>query len=177
MSLPKLIVFDLDGTLWTPDMYMLWGGGAPFTAQGKGAFLTDRKGSKVTLCGDSLAVMEELHAARNGGADVTLALASTCDEPAWAQECLTRFVVAGGEMGDVFQHHEIYNGCDKKTHFRNLHKKLAGEVSFDDMVFFDNQMNNISCVGQLGVHCVFAPDGITRAVWDQGIADWRKKQA
>ena len=25
---PKLVAFDLDGTVWTPDMYMLWGGGA-----------------------------------------------------------------------------------------------------------------------------------------------------
>ena len=31
MSLPKLVAFDLDGTNWSPDMYMIWGGGAPFT--------------------------------------------------------------------------------------------------------------------------------------------------
>ena len=30
-SLPKAVVFDLDGCLWYPDMYMLWGGGAPFS--------------------------------------------------------------------------------------------------------------------------------------------------
>lgn len=28
--LPKLVAFDLDGTIWTPDMYML-DGGSPFT--------------------------------------------------------------------------------------------------------------------------------------------------
>lgn len=28
-KLPKLVAFDLDGTIWTPDMYML-SGGAPF---------------------------------------------------------------------------------------------------------------------------------------------------
>lgn len=25
-KIPKLIGFDLDGTIWTPDMYQLWGG-------------------------------------------------------------------------------------------------------------------------------------------------------
>ena len=29
-KLPKLVVFDLDGTIWTPDMYML-NGGSPFS--------------------------------------------------------------------------------------------------------------------------------------------------
>ena len=28
--LPQVVAFDLDGTVWTPDMYQLWGGGAPF---------------------------------------------------------------------------------------------------------------------------------------------------
>ena len=26
-KVPRLIAFDLDGTLWSPDMYMLWDGG------------------------------------------------------------------------------------------------------------------------------------------------------
>ena len=25
-KIPKLIGFDLDGTIWSPDMYQLWGG-------------------------------------------------------------------------------------------------------------------------------------------------------
>ena len=31
-ALPKVIVFDLDGCVWDPEMYQLWGGGAPFKA-------------------------------------------------------------------------------------------------------------------------------------------------
>lgn len=31
VRLPKIVALDLDGTVWSPDMYMLWGGGAPFT--------------------------------------------------------------------------------------------------------------------------------------------------
>ena len=29
---PKVFVFDLDGCCWDPEMYELWGGGAPFKA-------------------------------------------------------------------------------------------------------------------------------------------------
>ena len=33
--LPKILVFDLDGCTWWPEMYHLWGGGgSPFTPQG-----------------------------------------------------------------------------------------------------------------------------------------------
>ena len=36
LTLPKAVVFDLDGCLWYPDMYMLWGGGAPFRVRSDG---------------------------------------------------------------------------------------------------------------------------------------------
>ena len=49
-ALPKAVVFDLDGCLWYPDMYMLWGGGAPFTEGGSGE-LTDRAGQRVQMLG------------------------------------------------------------------------------------------------------------------------------
>eukprot|EP00971_Amphidinium_carterae_P076258 1506110-Amphidinium_carterae.1 len=46
---PGCIVFDLDGCLWYPDMYELWGGGAPFTEQQVDGTLIDRSGRAVTL--------------------------------------------------------------------------------------------------------------------------------
>ena len=48
---PKAVVFDLDGCLWYPDMYMLWGGGAPFSPREDGD-LDDQYGKKVYLLGD-----------------------------------------------------------------------------------------------------------------------------
>ena len=47
---PKVVVFDLDGCVWYPEMYMLWGGGAPFNTQPNGD-LKDRSGSKCYLMG------------------------------------------------------------------------------------------------------------------------------
>ena len=49
-GLPKAVVFDLDGCLWAPDMYMLWGGGAPFEVREDGD-LDDRNGARVRLLG------------------------------------------------------------------------------------------------------------------------------
>jgi magnesium-dependent phosphatase-1 len=49
-SRPKVVVFDLDGCVWYPEMYMLWGGGAPFKTQSNGD-LKDRAGQKCYLMG------------------------------------------------------------------------------------------------------------------------------
>ena len=48
---PAAIIFDLDGCLWYPDMYMLWGGGAPFSKAAAGTDLTDVRGAKVRMIG------------------------------------------------------------------------------------------------------------------------------
>ena len=45
---PAAVIFDLDGCLWDPEMYELWGGGAPFSDNGDGT-LKDRSGVTVRL--------------------------------------------------------------------------------------------------------------------------------
>ena len=47
---PAVIIFDLDGCLWDPEMYELWGGGAPFSDNGDGT-LADKAGVTVRLLG------------------------------------------------------------------------------------------------------------------------------
>lgn len=37
------------------------------------------------------------------------------------------------------------------------------------MLFFDNEMGNIRSVSKLGVQCVYCPDGMTQAIWDEGL--------
>ena len=58
-------------------------------------------------------------------------------------------------------------------------KKLKAEypdIEFHQMVFFDNEIGNIRNVSQLGVHSVFCPDGMTREIWNRGLADFVKNQ-
>lgn len=91
--LPKLIAFDLDGTIWTPDMYQLWGGGAPFVADGDGSKkLFDRQGAPVRLLGISSRVLQELKS-EDRWSDTVVAWVSCTDEPEWAAECLNLFKV------------------------------------------------------------------------------------
>jgi hypothetical protein len=49
MKLPKIFVFDLDNCVWYPEMYMIWGGGPPFTYDGKHMY--DCKKTKIYLHG------------------------------------------------------------------------------------------------------------------------------
>ena len=88
---------------------------------------------------------------------------STCDEPDWAKECLQLFrTLDGKEIGHLC-HPQSSMICkaNKRDHFQRL-KKLH---SLEEMIFFDNQMNNIHDVSKLGVQCIYYPDGITANVW------------
>lgn len=92
--LPKLIAFDLDGTIWSPDMYQLWGGGSPFTVQGDGTKqLIDRAGTSVKLLGISSHILQTLKTEEKWKETIT-AWVSCTDEPEWAAECLKLFKVS-----------------------------------------------------------------------------------
>ncbi|GMH59216.1 hypothetical protein TrRE_jg5667, partial [Triparma retinervis] len=88
-SLPKVVAFDLDGTIWTPDMYQLWGGGAPFSVEGP-ELLKDCTGQKVSLLGISGGILDELKTSEDWGG-VKVAWVSCTDEPSWADECMKKF--------------------------------------------------------------------------------------
>jgi len=86
---PKVVAFDLDGTIWSPDMYMLWGGGPPFTVVGHEE-LKDCSGAKVELLGISGKILDDLKAGGEWGG-VKTAWVSCTDEPSWAEECMKKF--------------------------------------------------------------------------------------
>ena len=106
MTLPKLIVFDLDNCVWYPEMYQLWGGGAPFKVKEDGD-LSDRSGERVYLMGDVKNIMHELKT-DDKYADCQIAIASCCDEPSWADECLRKFKVHNNVLGSVFHYRHIH---------------------------------------------------------------------
>jgi magnesium-dependent phosphatase 1 len=187
--LPKVIVFDLDGTLWYPEMYMLWsGGGAPFQPhKTRKDALVDKSGRAVELLGNSYELL------RSFAMDpiftqgkVAFGVASTCDEPDWAAECMRKFQVTHGHheggarsMNDLFHFIEVYHASTKQDHFREIQRKatkhFGHEVAFQEMIFFDNQTNNTTAVSKLGVHCVYTPDGMTAELWERGLRDWQQK--
>ena len=166
MPFPRVVVLDLDGTIWTPEMYELWGGGgAPFTRKANDV-LVDRKGTRVRLYdGVATAIVESK---RNGA---VLGVASTTDEPEWARECMAKFAIEqeSGKttpLHTLFEHIEIYK-ANKRTHLARI-KERAG-VEFKDILFIDNEMGNIRNVSSLGVMCYYASEGLTQEGWLRAI--------
>jgi len=174
-TVPKVLVFDLDGCVWDPEMYELWGGGgSPFKAL-KDGNLSDRSGTTVTLLGDIRRIMHEFKTDPKWSSTI-IAVASSCDEPTWARECIQKFPVGYDDkfkLKDVFSpnHIEIYKQT-KDHHLRSIQNKCGKDISFQDMIFFDNQYDNCKVVSKLGVTVVYTPDGVTRTAFDEAIQEF-----
>lgn len=169
--LPKLVAFDLDGTVWSPDMYMLWGGGSPFTVAQNKRDLIDSKGNKVKLLGVIDRILHELRTEPTLR-PIKVAWVSCTDEPEWADECLRKFHTSGGNpLFTCADSSQIFK-ANKQTHFKRLQAEYPS-ISFEDMLFFDNEYGNIQSVSRLGVKCVYCPEGMTQDIWDQGLSRFR----
>ena len=98
-------------------------------------------------------------------------MASRCDEPDWARQLLKLFTIDDGrsfwQALDDGRLAEIYKG-NKKTHLKALKQKTG--VAFEDMLFFDDDMENIRNVSELGVVSVLTPEGVTADAWESGPA-------
>jgi len=164
----KLVAFDLDGTIWSPDMYQLWGGGSPFQRAPNRKDLLDSAGNKVRMLGISSTVLHELHH-EDYALDTKIAWVSCTDEPDWAAECLDLFETEpeGIPLSSVVDSVQIYK-ANKQQHFHNIRKEYP-HIDFNQMLFFDNEMHNIRNVAKLGVKCVYCPDGITEQAWEEGL--------
>lgn len=181
---PRVIVFDLDGTLWDPEMYQLHGG-SPFRADPKDPnVMIDSSGTRVGLLGETRGLLSRLAFSPEwAGHRTYLAISSTCDYPKWAEELLQKFTIpnpkTGGvvRMRDVFQSVHIYY-ANKSQH----HKKILQEIhEMDDrvedasqMLFFDNQMNNVGDVSKIGVPSCYAPNGMQNGVFEKGLEIWSR---
>jgi magnesium-dependent phosphatase 1 len=182
---PRVVVFDLDGTLWSPEMYELWGGGgAPFRRDGNHhTHVLDRSNTKVNLLGESRAILQMLHF-DPAWKDTIVAISSTCDEPSWARECLQMFSLDDARkvpFAEVFKGYEHIYSDRKSNHFRKLLREAKAvdptiRDDFRDFIFFDNQTNNIHDVSKLGVTCVYCPQGMQRGIWERGLVEWKSRQ-
>ena len=165
-SYPPVVAFDLDGTVWAPEMYELFGGGgAPFQIIDNNT-LKDRSGTCVRLIGNLPSIMNELEASP----ETIVAIASRTDEPQWAHECMKSFRTSTGRsFSELCRIHEIYKGS-KKRHLSEIARKSGH--AFEDILFFDNEMGNINDAKSLGVVAVHCPDGVTSEIWQKGLQMW-----
>ncbi len=168
--LPKVLVFDLDGCVWSPEMYeLMWGrGGAPFKLRSDGD-LDDCDNEHIRLLGDVRNIMKELKTDPKWS-DTLVGIASTCNEPNWAHECLDKFEIGSGvKLRSVFDKNliEIHSGL-KDGHLKAIQRQTG--VSLRDMIFFDNQLDNCHVVSRLGVTVSYVPRGVTRSSFEHVLA-------
>ncbi len=57
---------------------------------------------------------------------------------------------------------------NKRPHFDSIRQKFG--VEFSQMVFFDNQSDNVALAKSMGITAVYVPGGLTKASWNEVIA-------
>lgn len=101
---------------------MLWGGGgAPFKATADGN-VKDRSGTTVRLMGDSRSILANLA----DDDDVMVGVASSTDEPDWAEECMRKITIddSGRTIKSCVQVEAIQKG-PKSEHFASLRRQTS----------------------------------------------------
>lgn len=155
MSVPKLIVFNLDFTLW--DCGGLWVDctSYPFETLPDGR-IVDREDRTMRLYEEVQEILDEVD--RLG---FPMALASRTERPGWARDLLDRF-----EIRKRFAFEEIFPSS-KVKHF----SRLAEDSGYDweEMLFFDDEHRNILEVGALGVKCVEVTRGVDQSSFQSGL--------
>ena len=115
--LPRLVVFDLDNTLWTPELYTL-----RYLQEEQ----TPMAGDDVWMLSGAAPALHEI-ATRDEWRGTQFAIASRQDKTAWARDLLEQFRVpmpgteGGPPLSSLFQYIELRTGT-KKAHFRAFHE-------------------------------------------------------
>ena len=161
---PKLVVFDLDYTLWPfwIDTHI----SPPLRVSSQK--IVDRSGTELAFYNDVPRILTFLREC-----NVRIGIASRTSAPKLARQALDLLRIDGKaiECFDA-QAIEIYPGS-KIKHFQRIHANTG--IAYEDMVFFDDERRNIE-VSELGVSFVLVPDGMNQSVFKRGLNDWRKKR-
>lgn len=169
--LPKMIVFDLDYTLW-PFWVDTHVSGPLKGSKDGGLTVRDGYGGNYGFYHD---VADILAAVKSKG--VKTGVASRTCTPDLARSMLSMLRVPSSSGSSqtaisVFDYFEAYPG-NKTTHFQRIHK--ASGVPYEECLFFDDESRNRN-VEELGVTFQLVRDGVTRAEVDKGVEKWRKQQ-
>lgn len=178
LPLPKMIVFDLDYTLWPfwVDTHVT----PPVKPRDNNSRCVDRWGESFAFYP---AVSSIVHACKTRS--IPLGIASRTHAPDLARDMLkalhiiptfsdnpaadTRSVRAL----DYFDYVQIFPGT-KTQHFARIQQ--ASGIPYEDMLFFDDEARNRNVQTELGVTFWLVRDGMTREEVDRGVWEWRKRR-
>lgn len=150
---PRLIVFDLDYTLWP--FYVDSHVTPPLRKESNGK-IVDAHGRKVQVYPDVPRMLERLKRE-----NYTLGIASRTEDPETATQLIGLL-----DWNKYFAYQEIYPGC-KVTHFNRFASK--SRIPYTDMLFFDDEYRNIRDVSKLGVTCIHAEHGMSDRTLEEGL--------
>lgn len=167
-NFPRLIVFDLDNTLWTPELYELYSKPVP--------------NKDIHLFPDALQVLKCLYefqtwrTSRNSSDDddaemthFELAIASRTHQYEWAHSLLDTIPVTedGVNMRNLFPHVQIQTGS-KRQHFERL--KATTGIPYSQMLFLDDdEYLNLGEVSSMGVLSCHTPRGVTLNLMERSL--------
>ena len=166
--LPRLVVFDLDRTLWLPELYQL--------RLQKGA--TPVAWKDVRLLPGAEAALRELTTCECWQG-TQIGVASRTHKGEWARSLLAQFLTDDGRpLAEVVSFQEIYTGS-KLRHFEALRERSG--VAYEDMLFYDDALDgkygNCVPIAQLGCCAAHCPDGLTAEVWRDGVLGFAAHRA
>ena len=147
---PKLLVFDLDNTLWTPELYQI---------RKKGQI---RAWQDIRLFDGAQKICEDL--AMNADSlwePTSFAIASRTDRVELAHQLLGEFKAGGKRLSEIFskERTKIFPGS-KIAHFTELSRETG--IDLKDMIFFDDDARlNCREIQQMGVLCLHCPRGLS----------------
>ncbi|KAA6415190.1 MAG: magnesium-dependent phosphatase-1 [Lasallia pustulata] len=166
LPLPKLLVFDLDYTLWPfwVDTHVT----PPLKAKDGNSKAVDRWGETFTFYADVPKILQDARSK-----SLLIGAASRTQAPELARDLLKLLHLAPGDKKalEYFDYLQMYPGS-KTTHFQRLQKQSG--LGFGEMLFFDDEARNRD-VEALGVVMCLVRDGVTRAEVDRGVREWRRR--
>ncbi|KAL9461102.1 hypothetical protein AB3S75_004155 [Citrus x aurantiifolia] len=145
-NLPRLVVFDLDYTLW------------PFYCE---CCYEDEIPYLYPHAKGILGALKEK--------GIHVAVASRSPAPDIAKTFLHKLGIHS-----MFVPMEIFSSWSHKTdHFRRIHRKTG--VPFSSMLFFDDENRNIEAVSTMGVTSILVDNGINLDALRQGFSEFSQK--
>lgn len=179
LPLPKLIIFDLDYTLWPfwIDTHVT----PPLKANAQHSVATDRNGESFAFYRDVPSILQLLPRIENTNGPVKMGVASRTSAPSLARDLLKMLHLPPERESDKARKAvdafdagmEIYPGS-KIKHMELLRKRTG--VAYEDMLFFDDESRNRE-TEKLGVTMYLIDSGTTWPEVAKGVEVWRKRRA
>lgn len=151
---PRLIVFDLDHTLFnffTDEIDPIWAFDPKTTVE--------QLSTRWPLYPEIMQVLEKIKSMQ-----IPIAIASMAKQIKWGEQLVEKFglkefihlgdevIVVGRKDGNKYEHFNQIMQAFNRTYSKIESNNNFSPIRYDEIVFFDDYDHNHKCLGKLGVH-------------------------